>query len=307
MQEKNQKQLKSVITNLLEINPDLSCTQIAETAKCTPRYVAMVKAEIKRQRDLAKQQNFGIPVYTEKKALIAADIHAPYHVPKSLDAFLNFGAVYSPDILVLLGDLLDCYSVSYWRKDPGRLKFPDELEKALEVLELIDSAFPDSEKVLIAGNHENRLPSYISANAPALSGLKSLELTELLQLDERGWQFVDNIALLNIMELPFNIGNLYFLHGHELKVTMNSVNIPRNYFYKTLVPLCVAHHHTTQEFRPKRLDHSYAGAFSIGCLCQLSADFQPVTNWNYGFATAEFDADGDFAFRNRRIIGKYVE
>lgn len=116
---------------------------------------------------------------------------------------LKVGRKLQPDVIVVIGDFMDCYAVSDHIKDPTlRLEFKHEVRDANVGLNQLD-ALGATTKVFIAGNHEDRLDRYLKVNAPELAGMISVR--ELLKLDERGWDFV-----------PYKdhrrIGKVYFTH-----------------------------------------------------------------------------------------------
>lgn len=98
---------------------------------------------------------------------------------KALQAF-------QPTDVVVLGDFIDCYTVSQHRKDPGRqLLLSQEVLAANAGLDQLDDVARDSRKWFVKGNHEHRLSNYIADHAPALHGM--LDVDRLLHLKNRGW------------------------------------------------------------------------------------------------------------------------
>lgn len=133
----------------------------------------------------------------------SGDWHVPYHDPLSLRVFLEATRRMRPDVLVLMGDILDCYSLSTFSKDPRRkVQFSDELSTANKVLDLVQDI--GIEKVyFIEGNHEFRLERFVMDN-PKAAGL--LEMRELLGIDERGWTWVPYKGA------SVQIGTMHFKH-----------------------------------------------------------------------------------------------
>jgi hypothetical protein len=205
------------------------------------------------------------------------------------------------DVLVSNGDFLDAYDISFWKTDPTRMRFPDEVDAAKKVLREITGAFPGITKIYLEGNHELRLKSFLMDKAEKLYGLKALTIESLLELKQMGWQFISNRDRLMSNHPPFALGNLFVLHGHEMRVTTSAVNLPRLYFQKAMAPVLVAHHHTTQEYVAKRIDHEYLKSYTMGCLCDLSVEYMPVNNWNGGYAVVEWDCTGKFTVDNVRF------
>lgn len=242
----------------------------------------------------AKQRSKG------ETTVILADIHAPYHDEQALSVALDYIEARKPDRVVLNGDCVDFYAASHWRKDPARSSLKHEIETACEVLERITESAGSAEKVYIEGNHEERLRALLWSRVPELDGV--VTVPELLNLGALGWDYVSNSERLKKGEEAYHLGKLAVLHGHEVKASVVAVNIPRIYYFKCHQNLLVAHHHQAQEFIAHKLDGSHDGAWSMGCLCHLHAEYMPVTNWVHGFAVVESDEGGNFVLQNRKII-----
>ena len=243
-------------------------------------------------------------------ALIIADLQIPYHDELAISTALDWGLSKNPDMVIMDGDIVDCYKISSWKTDPTRPHFGEEVKISREVLhkinEKIDKCRSVKEKIFISGNHEDRLTRELWSGSHKLAGLDILNIPKLYEIKEMGWKYVDNAQLLREELCPFKLGKLNILHGHEVKVNYSVVNIPRIYYQKCLVNLLVAHHHRTQENIERKLDHSHDGAWSIGCLCKLSQDYSPINKWNHGFAMVKWDSQGDFSVENKKIINGKV-
>ena len=234
--------------------------------------------------------------------LLLPDIHCPYHDEPALGLAIDYGRSLNPETVVLLGDFADFYKVSHWRKDPVRMPFKDEIRLCRDLLARITREFPHARKVYLEGNHEMRLQNFLWSQAPELAGLEALTMPGLLDLDKLGWEYIVSRDRLNNMQPAFRIGKLHVVHGHEVRVGAGAVNLARLYYLKTLVNVLVAHHHQSQQYLVKKMNHQHEGGWVAGCLCSLSPEFAPVTNWNHGFTVVYLDDDGDFCVRNRQII-----
>jgi len=233
--------------------------------------------------------------------LILADLHVPYHNKKALCCALDYGETLKPDQVIILGDAIDFYRISFWKKDPSRMSFAEEIVISQEILQDISTRFPNSERIYIEGNHEYRLTPYLWTQAKELHGLKALTVPSLLDLEKMGWRYIVTRKRLADGVAPYQLGNIYLFHGHEVRCSMNSVNLPRNYYNKVHRNIIVAHHHQSQAYCPRTITHEYDQAYSIGCLCDLSPDFSPMNNWNHGFAVAKW-TDKSCQIENKIIV-----
>jgi len=105
-----------------------------------------------------------------------------------------------PDVLILGGDIIDCYHLSRFRKDPSRAShLQDEVDEAIEVLRPLVALA--KRVVYLIGNHETRLEKTLW-DIPALASCRGLIWPELFRpLGEV--EFMDHVE----------IGPVLFLHG----------------------------------------------------------------------------------------------
>ena len=60
---------------------------------------------------------------------VVPDLHSPYHDEAAWKECLRWRKIIQPKITVLIGDAIDCYTVSTFLKSPERrLSFRDELD-----------------------------------------------------------------------------------------------------------------------------------------------------------------------------------
>lgn len=138
-----------------------------------------------------------------RRLLICPDTHVPYQDKRAWKLFLKAGAAFKPDVLLHIGDLADCYSVSAHSKSPNRdrrLKW--EMEEVNKALDQLDALGADT-KHFIAGNHESRLERFIEEKAPELFGL--VNIPALFKLAERRWTYTP-------YKKHLRLGKLYFTH-----------------------------------------------------------------------------------------------
>ena len=120
--------------------------------------------------------------------LCVPDVHAPVHDQDAWDLMMDVARDLKPETIIVIGDLLDCYSISsHIKRDRSAATFPEELEVARGLLaELTELGAKN--RIMLEGNHEERLPRYLATQAPALDGL--FNMPQLLKLEENGWEWV---------------------------------------------------------------------------------------------------------------------
>ncbi len=138
-----------------------------------------------------------------KKILMVPDTHVPYQGKKAFALMLKAAKYFKPDIIIILGDFADCYSVSSHSKAPGRSKdLQWELDQVITHLEMLN-ALKASQKVYVAGNHEDRLDRYLQEKAPELFNYMRLE--KILKLKELGWKYIP-------YKSHYTLGRLFLTH-----------------------------------------------------------------------------------------------
>ena len=88
-----------------------------------------------------------------------SDLHIPFHDTKAIEATIKHAVAYKPNLLLLNGDVHDCYSLSYWTKDPRLRDFPKELDILKQFFEYIRERLK-CDIIWKLGNHEKRLEIY---------------------------------------------------------------------------------------------------------------------------------------------------
>lgn len=222
-----------------------------------------------------------------ERTVILPDVHLtqdggvkPYAIVKS------FIEQYKPDNIVLLGDFMDCTSVSHWLENKGLhlegKRMLEEFKTANVELDFLQTH--SSRVVYIEGNHENWMEQYIEKH-PEIEGL--LEIDRNLRLKTRGIQWVP----LNRL---YKMGKVYLTHGcftnkhHAAKHLMT---------FGCCVIYGHTHQHQTHMFNMKM--QLPIMAWGIGCLCDHAPYYMKgrPANWINQFGVLETnDKTGRFNF-----------
>ena len=239
------------------------------------------------------------PVQVEfDTALVISDVHLPFH-DDSLEVALAEGKRRGVDAIIINGDLLDFYSLSFFDKDVSITKLVDEREQGEAFLEHLRGRFPKAQIIYKEGNHEERLWRYMIRKCVELKDLPELSLAGLLHTNNYGVRMVTD-------KRPIKAGpHLQLLHGHEFLSPMtNPVNPARGLYLRTKCnSMCGDMHQTSQ--------HTEAGlastvsTWSVGCLCQLHPAYMPLNKWNHGFAFIHLHGD-EWRVENLKVINGAV-
>jgi predicted phosphodiesterase len=287
---------KSTNMNNAEIAEELRCSE-----RSVRRYAGEWKSRVMRRRSTHSIQG------EERKAFVMYDPHIPYHNEHAYSVALDYAVDFEPDDIIIGGDFADFKHVSFWKDAPGRANFTDEINVVRGYLMNLRTLFPTQRVIYLEGNHEARLARYLYTKAPELYGLPELTVPTLLKLADLNIEYVSNISLLTHGQSPFKLGKLFVLHGHEVKMSWDGINLARTMYLRTHQNVLFGHHHQAQQFTFKKLDGKHDGSWMVGGLCQLSESYQPMNNWIHGFATVKYNpVTGYFKVRNKIIIDGQV-
>ena len=243
-------------------------------------------------------------IHGPQRILRLADIHYPFHDADALQAAVEYGMRHDPTIILLDGDIIDCHDLSDYEKDPRKRYTSDELALIAAEIRQLRKVFPKARIIWKSGNHEDRLNRYLMRRAPDLYGLPGMDVPGLVCMvggtdAMQGVEWVDKRRVIRA-------GHLAFLHGHEFGRGGGGVNPARWLFLKAGENAICGHFHRTSEHSEPSLNREQRGAWSTGCLCDLTPDYMPHNKWNHGFAWVDVDTDGSFRVKNIRIVNGHV-
>jgi len=229
--------------------------------------------------------------------LIVSDLHLPYHDRATVEAAVGEARRRNVAGVLLNGDILDSHEISSHDQDPRAKRYREEVEVGKRFLAWLRGQLPTARIVYKSGNHEDRLERYILARAPALFELENVDLPGLLHLADFG---VDHVGDRRVITL----GKLNVIHGHEYRGGVSTpVNPARGLYLKARSVAICGHWHKTSEHHERNIRGQAEAAWSVGCACALAPRYNPLSNWNHGFALVDVESDGTFSVSNRRVMG----
>jgi predicted phosphodiesterase len=260
--------------------------ELIDTAPRPSNPYALPKSYSKKRRHVELKGN---------KFLILSDVHLPYQDNEALECAIAEGLKQGCDAIILNGDALDCHMISDFVKDPRKRKFKDELYSIRQFLASLRNTFPNAHIYYKEGNHEERYWRYMRIKAPELFDIDAFDFPTLTHCDKHDVKWIDGKSKLNI-------GKLSIFHGHEFgKQFLPSVNVARGLFMKTKVSSLCGHHHQTAEHNERDANGKFITCWGVGCLSELSPDYNPYSKYNHGFAIVDKGANGSFSVHNYRI------
>jgi predicted phosphodiesterase len=232
------------------------------------------------------------------KALILSDIHIPYHDRQAIE--ISCDQLPNATLVLLNGDIMDCFEASKYMPDPRKCDFVGALDKGRQFIRWIRKRYPRAKIIFKKANHEERLERYFITRAPAVLGISDFEIERLLRLEEHRIECVGD-------RRPIKLGKLNIIHGHEYKTPFtNPVNPARGLFLKGKAQAMCGHYHQWSNHSERDLDGNVISTWSTGCLCDLHPEYLVLNNWSHGAATVKVDAEGNFVVNNFKIINGKV-
>ncbi len=234
-------------------------------------------------------------IVKEKRIVILSDIHFPYYDKVALTVATKYAQDYKPDCIILNGDIIDCYQLSNFERDPRQRSFKYELDMLRNFIIQLRDLFPNARIIYKTGNHEARYERTILNRVPELIDLELFSFESVISAKELGIEIVKNKRLMKLGKL--NVG-----HGDEFsKGFVQSVNPARGFFIRAKCNFLGGHHHRTSEHVEQDINGQIVACWSTGCLSELNPHYMPINNFNFGFATVEMDGE-DFHVNNLKII-----
>jgi len=214
-----------------------------------------------------------------KRLGVFGDVHIPFHDNIALEAMFNKFEEENVDSILINGDLLDFYQLSFHEKDPRQVHFKEEIEAGKEFLAYIRARFPDIPIYYITGNHENRFERYLRIKA-----------AELLDIDECRLDVILHVAEYRIEVIPFRskvvFGDYTIEHGDKIPGA-GGVVPARTLLMRLKSNSIVNHFHKSSESSQRVFgvgEPTMIKAYSLGCLCDLNPEYMEINEWNHGFA-----------------------
>lgn len=275
-----------------------------------------------------EKNDFSPFVLKGKRIGIISDVHIPYHDLDALNVALNEFKRVKVDTIVLNGDIIDCYNLSRWEKDPNKRNHAYEMELLTIFLDDLIKMFPKVEIVYKLGNHDERYEKFIYAKSPEFVGMHVMTWKHLLNLRFESCAHCNGTGALNGVECPncekgkvannvsrgihlvknkriIKSGKLNIIHGHEIKVS-SPVSPARAFALKAKANVIGGHLHQSSEVTYKDINGKISGAWSVGCMCDMHPDYAPINDWHHGFAYVISEGD-DFEVFNHKIINGKIK
>ena len=229
-----------------------------------------------------------------KLAIVVPDQHFPIHDAPAVNCAIAAIEIVRPDSFINLGDVGEWESVSAW-KWKGKKQPPLEyqipiIEKDIDDvnmgLDLFDKALDKvkcTNRYMLEGNHDDWTNRFVER----YPYMKHFAFKESCNLKKRGYHFYG-------YNKPLKLGKLNFIHGAYATVYHAKKHLEA--YGSNIV---YGHTHDVQRHSLTKLDSGTIGAWSMGCLKDMSAEKNKwlkgrLHNWNHAFGIITWHSNGNF-------------
>lgn len=211
-----------------------------------------------------------------EKSIVLSDIHFSAEDKSLVALVFEYMKDMKPDNIFLDGDIIDNYAISRYVKNPAREQtLKQDVDATVAFLTRLRKEHPKARIVYADGNHEARLQSYISENAPAL--YPYVKLGDILGLKKLGIEHVTS----EFRENWFKYKDIYI--GHYDKVSGNAASTAQSLIREKGVSVVQGHVHKAGITHKTLLDRQLKG-IENPCLADPSqADYVKSPSWSQGF------------------------
>ena len=222
--------------------------------------------------------------------VIYGDTHGQYIDASAEGVLLAVLKDFQPDVVVHIGDAVDCYTISRFDKDPTRKEtLQDEIDHARRHLARVRLTAPNAAMYLFEGNHEERLHRAFCQSQGGMREVVQLTAFQeamtwpnLLQLQGLGVNWVP------LKDQPDKSVFPKFLLTHGSVVRKWSGWSAAGEWQRYGKSGASGHVHRLGVFMHRDLNGAHVWV-ETGCLCGLEPDYTGYVDWQNGFVVVTFE------------------
>jgi len=221
-----------------------------------------------------------------ERAFYIADLHYPFQEKGLWMAVQRALIDFQPDKIFYCGDKMDAYTISVFIKNPTRFfDLESEFAGTRHMLDYHRQAVPNAEQIWVDGNHEHRLQRYLWSRGPELTNLRNEDGDPMLSIDS-----ILGLKKRGIMHMPFpgriDYAGFIVTHG-PFRMNANIKHCAKWMGEKVRSSGLCGHFHRNQIYSWLG-DKGQSQSWTVmGCLCQLSPDYDAFADWQHGFAYSQ--------------------
>lgn len=238
-----------------------------------------------------------VPIENVSTVVVLSDIQIPFEDPAALNKALEIVHKLQPDMMILNGDIIDCYAESDFLTDP-EIAVESITQTHSRVRELMGCLRYIPHKIWLGGNHEHRWQKVLWGRV----GPKALYL---IKEHEKAVGHPISVGdPLNSFKTLYDVaqyGFSYYPWGHRLYLAEGNLIVTHGQYvskhsgysakrhYEWLGKSCIIGHTHRQGTYRITTDGKEHGAWENGCLCQLEPEYAVAPNWQQGFSIVKID------------------
>lgn len=225
-----------------------------------------------------------------KKVMITGDYHIPFMDDKAYNVMKAYVKKYNPDVFVINGDFLDCYSISEFDKNPSRKSsLKDEIESGRKILRDLRKSLPKKTEIyFLDGNHDYRIERRLWKDFETYEvASEYMNVQNLLNLDTLDIKYVrGDMDYWKKDNGHLQLGDVIVMHGDN---RMNGASSSKYAGYSAkntmmTIQSSVAINHV---HRLAIVNHKTPYSSLVGMECGMLAQHTGTANWQQGFVTFE--------------------
>jgi hypothetical protein len=235
--------------------------------------------------------------------LVLSDLHMPFQSDELLTVWLHHLGILKPDGIDIIGDMLDCYTLSRFNKNPARKgDIQQEVDLARSFLEEMVRVAPSKCDIRYSeGNHENRLKQMLWGKVKELAPLRNLDIPQLLDLKSLGIRYYRP-------ESPYRIRDLWYLHGDLARKSNWSMTAggmgAKAVCARIRGNAIIGHTHQMGHVSFRGWDGLTEG-YEVGCMCRFDLEYiVGMPQWQQGWAVVHFPKAGGHQVELIRVLDK---
>ena len=230
-----------------------------------------------------------------RHAVIYGDTHVPFQDDGALKVVKHIIADVRPDVVIHVGDLIDCWQISTFDKDPTRRDtLQDNIDQSAAHLKEIQMLTPNAQRYFFEGNHEFRLTKTIQRMKDAQREVARLRVfrkyatwEELLNeagVPNSAWEFVPSRRQAKRRIFP----NLVIKHGSLVRKWSGAT--ARGEWERYGMSGVSGHTHRLGVFYHRDFNGAHGWA-ETGCTCDLDPEYVEDPDWQHGCLVVTFAKD----------------
>lgn len=217
--------------------------------------------------------------------VVLSDIHIPWHSEQALLLALDFCKKKQPDIIVLLGDIVDFSGISDYNKTlKDEMGMVFDLLKFRAFMALVKTLCPNSKIVLVKGNHCDRYTRWWAADGNRAMGTAAslfMPFNRVIGADDM------NIPVYEYGHW-WEHRNFMFVHTAGYSGAVNSSSVSERKAIQKMQCSGIQGHHHRVGMCVTKTASGYLGFYGNGCLSSLNPHYTTNPDWVNCFSVLKF-------------------